>query len=39
MVVSVQMGFLEDIYLSPATAHTINIVYANDVILSPHQKF
>ena len=39
MVVSVQMGFLEDIYLSPSTAHTINIVYANDVILSLHQKF
>lgn len=32
MVVSVHMGFLEDIYLSPPTGHTINIIYANDVI-------
>lgn len=32
MVVSVHMGFLEDIYLSPSTGHIINIIYANDVI-------
>lgn len=26
------MGFQEDIYLSPPTGHTINIIYANDGI-------